>query len=1079
MTRTRKRAIFVTLASFLCASMAQVAMSSSTSASLSGHIRSADGNPISGAAVTIVHEPSGTTSTASSGDTGSFFQSGLRVGGPYTIKISAAGYLDAEIGDVDLRPGLQPGYEITLQVSGSVEEVVVVGSRSGQLHDLHNGIGSSYTARDIANHPSTDQDAIRTLLRDPLAHSEGEGHLSVAGVNPRFNGFAIDGSLQQDDFGLGENTYATERSPISLDAIESLSLVASDYSTDASGFTGGLVNVTTKSGGNDWGGSAFFYVHNDGFIGDTYDGDRDFNPGTFDENEYGFTVGGPVIPNTLFFFASVDQYESTETRDFRGFDEGAGIQPGFFEAMRGFIRDTYGYDPGGRPDIASTPVTSERTLLKADWNINPFHRASFTYQSTVESGTGSGASRFESSWIDVPVDLTAETIQLFSDWTDTVSTNIRLNRKTFSRGQNCRAGPGVGAMEIDDIRGSDLEGTPLAGLITGTVDLDAGCDRFRHANAYNDERLQVYGAVNYVVGDHIVHIGAEYETFDLFNLFVPSSAGRFVFDGFEDLANRRARVDYVNTVTNNAQDGAAAWGFAKRTFLLQDTWQAQSDLEVTYGIRLEQYVQDDRPTYSQEIRDQYGVRTDKNLDGMMLVMPRLSFRYTGHADTVVSGGIGRFSGGDPKVWTSNTFQVPTVFSRLSGAENVSPTSVPAELIARVGATAAGLPIDFIANDFQPPSDWKVSLKVDRYIDELKLWGVNLGSEYEVSAQYLFTYTHHGFVWTNLAQTDLFPYSFTGVAPDGRTIYADLDANDQINLTQLGNHNEGGGQIVSVAIARPFRYSIDAAVSYAYQSIDTVTEGFSSRGISNWRNITDSDRNRPSARNSPHEVSHAYKINVGWETTVAGVDLRADLFGRAATGDRYLFSYDIGRTNSLFGRAGAGESPYDNSPIYIPTSRDDPAVVYGSNFDTDAFFAYIEEHDIPSGIFEPYSAHSGWNRTWDFRLQGSIQGFMESRVKFVLDIDNVLNFLNDSWGVHEGGPRFNQAPIVRADLVTRFDVDSNGVDDASALTNDLPRTRCFNQQSCVYRYNTFVPRDLSFPNATRSVYRIRLGFRIEL
>lgn len=126
----------------------------------------------------------------------------------------------------------------------------------------------------------------------------------------------------------------------------------------------------------------------------------------------------------------------------------------------------------------------------------------------------------------------------------------------------------------------------------------------------------------------------------------------------------------------------------RTTLFVQDTWQARPHLELTAGLRYERYAQDEHPAASPAITSVYGIRTDRNLDGLDLLLPRFSFRWTGLPRTAVSGGIGRFSGGDPKVWTSNAFQVPTVFSRTFAA-GVSPTSVPAELRAMV---AAGRPV---------------------------------------------------------------------------------------------------------------------------------------------------------------------------------------------------------------------------------------------------------------------------------------------------------------------------------------------------------------------------------------------------
>ena len=1058
------------------------ASAATTSATVNGYVRTAAGEGLAAARVEIVHQPSGTIATAVTAANGAFYQAGLRVGGPYGMRFTAPGYREHELGPVTLKPGAQPPIAVVL-IPIDVEEVVVTASAGVSDRDLNNGVGSAYSAADIASQPSVTRDVLRTLLRDPLAQSAGEGNLSVGGVNPRFNGLAIDGSLQQDDFGLGTSTYATSRSPINLDAVESASLVASDYSVAASGFTGGLVNITTKSGTNEWDGAVFYYFHGDDQVGDTYDGDRSFTPAAFDEKEYGISLGGPLLADRLFVFVSYDEFEAVEPVDFASFDADNGIQPGFFEALRTVVRDVYGYDPGGRPATTSTPEGSERTLIKLDWNVGEAHRASFTYQQSLETGTSASASRLTSAWIDIPVDLSAYTLQLFSDWSNRTSTTLRVNRKEFMRGQNCR-GQGIGALEFDNLNGDDLQGTALEGLLTGSVDLVAGCDRFRHANAYDDERLQIYGALDLLVGDHILRIGGEFETFDLFNLFVPSSNGRFVFQDFAAIANRTARVDYVNVPSNNALDGAASWGYRRTTLFVQDTWQARPHLEITAGLRYERFAQDDPPAFSRSVADAYGFRTDVGLDGLALAMPRLSFRWTGLERTVVSGGVGKFSGGDPKVWTSNVFQVPTVFSRAV-ASDVSPMAVPDDLRA---AVAAGRPaaIDAIAPGFEVPSDWKASLRIERDFD-LVLGGLDLGTGYTFTAQALMTWTGDGFLWTNYAQTRLAAAQPTGVAPDGRTIYADLDDLRILNLVALGNHGEGSGRILTAAVGKRFDSGLDFQASYAWQDVEAVTEGLSSRGISNWRNIQDADRNRPSPRISPHQVTHSTKLNLGYERTFGrGFVARADLFARTWSGDRFTYTFDVDRGNALFGRAGAGESPYDNSPLYVPTDRNDPTVVYASSFDQSAFFAYLGEHDVDAGIQAPYSSDPGMNHVWDLRLRielpslGFFQRWVgENHVSLALDIENFLNLLNDEWGTYEAGPRFGQAAIVRADLVATKDVAMLGADGAPALTGDAPRTACRRQDDCVYRFNSFRDVATAYPSATRSVYRIRLGIRLDL
>ena len=391
-------------AAFLMLAFASVATAQTVSSEARGTITDSAGSPIANATVVITHVPSGSRRTATTGGSGSFFQPGLRVGGPYTITVDADGFRASQIDEIFLAPGSQRPFNIELiGVADEIEELVVV-AEAIPIQDLKNGIGSAFTSDDILNQPATDRDVIRTLLRDPLANSNGnQGNLSVAGVNPRFNGLSIDGSLQQDDFGLGSSTYATARSPVNLDAVESASVVAADYDVTASGFTGGLVNLTIKSGTNEFTGSAYYDFVSDSFIGDEFDGDTPFDPGEVDDKEYGFVFGGPIIRDRLFFFVSYDEFEATNSVDFRQDDADDGIEPGFFDALRAAVIDSTGYDPGSRPDTASTPQTSERILAKFDWNISDLHRASFTYQSTEETGTSNVENlNFQSAWYDTP-----------------------------------------------------------------------------------------------------------------------------------------------------------------------------------------------------------------------------------------------------------------------------------------------------------------------------------------------------------------------------------------------------------------------------------------------------------------------------------------------------------------------------------------------------------------------------------------------------------------------------------------------------------------------------------------------------
>lgn len=1071
------------VAAWLSVALVSVAMAQSVSSETRGTITDEAGTPIANATVVITHVQSGTRSTATTGPSGGYFKSGLRVGGPYTLDVSANGYRGTQLEGIYLRPGSQPPVTISLEVISAEVEEIVVTAKATEIYDLSNGIGSAFSAEDIGNTPSTTRDVIRTLLRDPLAQSNGTGNLSVAGVNPRFNGLSIDGSLQQDDFGLGSNTYATERSPINLDAVESASLVASDYSVTASGFTGGLINLTTKSGTNEWDGSAFYFAQTDSNIGDKYDGDNVYIAPPLDETEQGITLGGPIIKDKLFFFASYDEFESANSADFVDDDLEDGIESGFFPALALLIEDRTGYNPGGRPSTASIPVTSERTLAKLDWNISDRHRASYTYQKTEETGSIVDSNSFESAWYDTPSALEANTLQLYSDWSGSLSTTLRVNMKDWERGQICRAGTGVGSVEIEDLDPADLVGTSLDGLLTGDeVTITGGCDRFRQANEYDDERLQILAKADYFVGDHVISAGLEYEDFSLRNLFLSGGArGRFVYEGYDALINQTAAVSYESVPASISNDPAVTWGLEKWSLFVQDSVQIASDLEISYGLRYETYEQSDKPGFNQEVLDTYGKRSDVNLDGRDLLMPRVSFRWDVNDRTTLTGGFGKFSGGEPKVWISNAFskQSVRVSEDIVGA---NPTVIPPSLIAAVD-TVSPLPVDLIDPNFTVPSDWKASLKVERLLD----LGF-LGSDYTFTAQALFTITSNGFRWVNLAQTDLPGVSNTGVAPDGRIIYADLQDLGIANLTQLTNHSDGSSTAFSVGLSNEFDNGFDFRLAYAFQDIEVVTEGNSSRGISNWRGIRGLDRNNPAATISPYQVEHSFKLGLGYEKDFFGTGqsaTRVDFFATRLSGDQFNWTFNTSSNNSLFGRAGQFESPFDNNPLYVPTGPNDPLVVFDSGFDQAAFFSYVDANKVGRGITEVNGGRAGWNTLSSLRIQQEIPGLPflgnslgDNNFKIVLDIDNVLNLINSDWGRFVNGPGFGDNPIVTADLVSAADVAANGVDAATALTDDAPRTTCRSASDCVYRFNSFNDRSVNSISRPSSVWSLRLGIRFD-
>ena len=1070
--------------------MPTLAQAQVTSSSVSGVVVTNTGAPVSGANVTITHVPTGRVKRTVTSLNGTFFETGLMVGGPYTVNVTST---EGNILRENLR--FSPSTNsLQLSIASIQDEIIVTATRTSQ--SIGDGVGSAYSSEEILGQPSATRDLIATLVRDPLANTTGEGILSVAGANPRFNALAIDGSLQQDDFGLSSSTYATARSPISLDVVESASVVATDYSVTQSGFTGGLVNIVTKSGTNEFDGSLYFYKQNEDFFGDETKNGRAVTVAPFDEEEYGFVLSGPIIKDKLFFLASYDEFSSGSGREFSQNDADNGVDASLYPILANLVQSGLGYDIGSRPLSVSNPVSSERILGKIDWNISDQHRASFTYQNSKEDGFGGvGSTTFDSAYYATPSDLKAYTGQLFSDWSDNFSTELRVNYKDYERAQNCNAGEGVGAIEIE-LSAADVAGTALDGLIAanvGEVEFDGGCDAFRQGNTFADERLQIQGIGRLTGGDHLLTFGAEFQNYQLSNLFAQESVGSFLFESVASLQSGVAdQVTVRLPDTGNREDTLAEWGYDQLALFIQDSFQVTPNFRVDAGVRYEVIMQDDVPEARTFVQQLYGVPNTQNLDGNDLFMPRASFEWNVFDRTTLTGGLGIYGGGDPKVWTSNAFTPPVFFERQFNVAVPAGVSTPAALIAGVTSNSANDPgpVDIIDPSFETPSDFKASLRLNQEFD-LNFGDFNLGEDYQFSAQVIYTDNKNGFGWQNLTQLQDPAALPIGTAPDGRPIYADLDDLRLNNVIALTNVDQGESIVYTASLAKDWNFGLGAYVSYAYQDIEQATPGGSSRGVSNFRGVLDFDRNFASPGRSVYETEHAFKVALTYDREIlAGLQSRFSLFGNITSGEPYSYTFDVDRSNALFGRSGDFESPFDNDLLYVPTitggAITDGNVVVANGFDEAAFVAFVDRQGLSSGIQDKNEGSSGWNQQWDFQWQQEIPFFNkqaekfvgENKLKFVLDITNVANLINSDWGTQSNGPGFDAVGNVRADLVTAADVAANGVDGASALSGDDARTACSTGTDCVYRFNSFRDRDVNFESLFRSVYEVRVGLRYE-
>ncbi len=236
-----------------------------TNSSIGGIIKGATGEPLVGATIIATHNPTGTVYRSISRGGGRFDISNMTPGGPYTIVISFVGFTDEKKEDVFLSLGEKGSFNVALaDKSGSLTEVVVASRRAA--NQARGGAETSIGRDKIANMPTVSRSLNDFIRLTPQAKITGDGGISIAGQNNRFNAFYIDGAINNDVFGLaasGTNGGQANVNPISIDAIDQFQVVLSPFDASIGGFTGGGINATTRSGTNEIHGSVWGFYRNE------------------------------------------------------------------------------------------------------------------------------------------------------------------------------------------------------------------------------------------------------------------------------------------------------------------------------------------------------------------------------------------------------------------------------------------------------------------------------------------------------------------------------------------------------------------------------------------------------------------------------------------------------------------------------------------------------------------------------------------------------------------------------------------------------------------------------------------------
>ncbi|MFZ7096991.1 TonB-dependent receptor [Luteimonas dalianensis] len=1014
----------------------------STSAGVGGVVTGPDGQPVTGAEVTIVHVESGTVSRVTTDESGRYNARGLRVGGPYTINVTKSGEGTTTEDNVYLT--LNQVNQVDAALSGDITTlgaVVATGTMIGSDVFSANkmGAGTSVSNAEIEALPSI-QRSIQDYMRlDPrLAQTDkGRGEISAGGQNTRFNAIRIDGVSTNDPFGLEANNLPTMRQPVSMDAIEAIDIDLSNYDVTIAGGTGAVVNAVTKSGTNEFSGSAYYVYRDQDWVRDNEDG-TPFG-GFIDEETYGATFGGPIIKDKLFFFLNYENF----TRSAPGPSYGPagssasnivnGISLDDIAEARRIAQERYGVDIGEYSVPEGLETTFEEYAAKIDWNISDAHRFSLRYNKTEQvdanlPGLGSSSVSLNSYWYDHNKEFESTVAQLFSDWGPNFSTEFKLSQRDYTAIRNPLSPTRMPQIGIGFGSGNDPDqpGSPY---------LNFGTEVFSHINHVETEQTSAFGAGTWYLGDHTLKFGFEYEQNDIFNLFGRDLFGSYNFASLDHFRDGQ----YWQYSSRRPLPGqpfesiAADFGHDNLAFFIQDTWAVNYNLTLNAGLRVDIPKIDDKPAKNDLIERIFGLDNTVTIDGQELWQPRFGFNYTFDTErpTQLRGGVGLFQGAAANVWIGNSFQnagfTPQIYGLNVGNQGQldrAGVGSREEAWAQYPFTpnpdnqpiipgGQQMVVALMDPDLKQPSTWKANLAFDH---ELPWHGI------VASAEYLMTQTKTGLHYEILGMGDP-----TAIGPDGRQIFycdpsgatggtrcngadlinnlrdadgnlpADLAQFDSItgwgsdNVIYLRPTNKGKTHQLTLSLQKPLYENWGWMIGYTRTSAQDVNPLTSSQAHSNWDGRMLLNPNEPIAYTSNYEIRDRFSGTLTWQKA---------FFGDYKTSVALFYEGRSGRPYSWTFQNDANGDNETNDLFFVPNPGD--VVFTGGAEMENAFYQWLSEHPelarYQGGVAPRNSARSSWVNTFDIRVSQELPGFFSGhKTEVWLDIMNVGNMIDKDWG----------------------------------------------------------------------------------
>ncbi|QNR83863.1 TonB-dependent receptor [Pedobacter riviphilus] len=1059
-----------------------------TTASINGMVADSKG-PISGATVIAIHEPSGSRYATSTRTDGRYNLPAMRIGGPYSITVSFIGFKNQTQRIEKLALGQSSTLNVTLSEDASnLSEVTVSGKQSKVFNSGRTGASQNISRTAIQNLPTLNRSFTDFVKLTPQ-FSLQFGSPSIAGRSNLANNFTVDGALFNNAFGLqGTIGSQTSSQPINMDAFEEITVNIAPYDIRQSGFTGAAINAVTRSGTNEFQGSLNTYYRNQDLVSDYNYAGLKAPVTNFSLKGYGFTLGGPIIKNKLFFFASGELERRSDPGTGFVASRGGSTGPNISQAkgedldkLSSFLQ-TLGYNPGAYENYA-LKTRSDKLSAKLDYNIDDKNTLSLkyfyfrSYKDILPSNSGAPKNNRQPSQLGLPFQSAGYGINNNMD-----NVNLEFRTRFNNKFSNQLT---VGYNNMNDFRESKgNKPFPLVDIMNpdGSSYTAFGYEPFTAFNSLKTKVYQVTDNFNIYAGRHEITLGANYEGYRTLNGFAPNYYGAYTFNSLADFYNS-ANNGVSNATKYQIQysvlpDGSFPYAEIHSNMYglyVQDAFTVSDQLKLTAGLRADLTDVSSPASLSNPNVEKLTFENGEKIDvsrfpkSAILWSPRLGFNWDVNHEgkTQVRGGTGLFTGRPPLVWVSNQASNNGV---QFGSESITnPTNRPfspnVDAYRNVNkATAANNTAYNLAvtqQDFKFMQVWRSNLAVDQKLPGGITGTIEALYSKDINSVYFRNVNLNTSAYTLLKGADNRPrYTGSRIYGSSTPTPANPNISDAIVMT---NTDKGHSLSITGTLSKEFAGGLFATAGYTYTDSRSVNDG-GSIAQSMWR-----DRQ---VSGSPNTDALSYSSYMVKNRFIASVVYRKEYINHLGTTfsmfyqlqDGFRYSYTYGNDLNNDGLSG-------NDLIFVPANKSDIVLVPENAADTrtpDQLWAqlnsYISQDSYLTKRRGQYAERNGLVGnvigTLDIRLAQDLFANLKGKkhsLQLTFDIFNFGNMINKTWGV----PKFAN----RANGLLNF----KGID--AATGNPTFSFPYLNAENNVPLVNTF---SNSIDETAR--WRIQLGLR---